>query len=255
MPIPTALQLWSVRDDCASDFFGTIRQVAAMGYRGVEFAGYHGHEAAAVADCLAECGIQPAGAHTGWAALQPDTIEATLAYSREVGCTRLIVPGIPPEMRADVDACLDTADQFAALADMLRTEGFYCGYHCHEADMVPVGDGQRPWDIIAQHTPQDFILQYDTSNGVHAGADAVQPLLDYPGRGVTVHIKEYSGRGGSAVVGEGEIPWADVLAACNGAAGTEWLVVEHEVYGDRTPLECARLCAVHLDALQAAQRS
>jgi sugar phosphate isomerase/epimerase len=255
MPVPTALQLWSVREDCASDFLGTIRQVAEMGYAGVEFAGFHGHEASAVAELLGSCGLQIAGAHTGWAALQPDNLEATLAFHAELGCRRLIVPGIPQEMRSTTDACLETADQFAALTDALRAEGFSCGYHCHEADMVPVEGGQRPWDLIAQHTPQDFVLQYDTSNGMHGGADPVQPLLDYPGRGTTVHLKEYSGRGGSAVVGEGQIPWADVLAACEGQAGTEWLIVEHEVYGDRTPLECARLCMTNLAALQAAQRS
>ena len=40
-----ALQLYSVRDDCAKDFFNTIRQVAAIGYERVEFAGYFGKTA------------------------------------------------------------------------------------------------------------------------------------------------------------------------------------------------------------------
>lgn len=226
-----------------------------MGYQGVEFAGLHGHEAAAVADWLAECGLAPASAHVGWAALQPDQIEATLAAYRTLGCPWLIVPGIPQEMRATEKACLETADAMAMLADGLRAEGFSCGYHCHEADVLPLEGGTRPWDLIALHTPADFILQYDTSNGVHGGADAVQPILDYPGRGQSIHIKEFSGRGGSAVVGEGEIPWGRVLAACEGPAKTEWLVVEHEVYGERAPMECARLCLDNLAGLQSAQRS
>ena len=46
MAIPIAVQLYSVRDDSAQDFFGTIAKVAAMGYEGVEFAGYHGKSAA-----------------------------------------------------------------------------------------------------------------------------------------------------------------------------------------------------------------
>ena len=45
---PVALQLYSVRDDMASDFEGTLKKVKAMGYDGVEFAGLFGHSAAEV---------------------------------------------------------------------------------------------------------------------------------------------------------------------------------------------------------------
>ena len=34
--IPMALQLYSVRQDCADDLFGVLRQVADMGYAGVD---------------------------------------------------------------------------------------------------------------------------------------------------------------------------------------------------------------------------
>ena len=39
--IPIALQLYSVRDDCAGDLSLTLQAVAQMGYEGVEFAGYY----------------------------------------------------------------------------------------------------------------------------------------------------------------------------------------------------------------------
>ena len=37
-----ALQLYTVRDETAHDFKAVVRQVAKMGYVGVEFAGYGG---------------------------------------------------------------------------------------------------------------------------------------------------------------------------------------------------------------------
>ena len=39
--IPIALQLYSIREDCARDLEGSIEAVAGMGYEGVEFAGYY----------------------------------------------------------------------------------------------------------------------------------------------------------------------------------------------------------------------
>lgn len=244
MPTPIALQLWSVREDCANDFFGTLAAVAEMGYDGVEFAGYHGVSAPDLARRLADLGLKAPSTHAGWATLQPDTIGDTILYHKTLGCPLLIVPGIPQEMRASLDACLNTADRFISVLEHLRAEGLGCGYHCHEADVLALPTGERPWDVIAENTPDDFVLQYDTANGMSGGVSAVQPILDYPGRGKSLHVKEYSGPGGSAVIGEGEVPWSEVLAAAKDA---EWLVVEHEQYGDRTPLDCAKLC---LDALR-----
>jgi sugar phosphate isomerase/epimerase len=250
MPLPVALQLWSVREDCAADFAATLRAVAGLGYDGVEFAGYHEAPATDVAGWIAETGLKVAGAHVGWGLFEPARLAETLEYHEELGCTTLIVPGIPQAERETLDACLATSDRMASLTEELRAAGFRFGYHCHEADMRPLEGGQRPWDVIAEHTPADFILQYDTANGMSGGADPVQPLLDYPGRGVTVHAKEFSGPGGTATIGEGEVPWAAVVAACADHAGTEWLVVEHEQYGARSPLECAAACLEGLRAVQ-----
>ena len=40
--IPVGVQLYSVRDQCAKDLPGTLAAIAKIGYKGVEFAGYHG---------------------------------------------------------------------------------------------------------------------------------------------------------------------------------------------------------------------
>lgn len=246
MAIPIAVQLYSVRDDCAKDFAGTLRAVAAMGYDGVEFAGFHGFPAAEVRGWLDETGLKVAGNHCGYQSLQDDRFDETIAYHQAIGCEYLIVPGLPEEMRASASACQETAGWLTSIANKLRPLGLKTGFHCHSADMRPLDDGRSAWDHLASNTPEDFILQYDTSNGIHGGADPVKPLMDWPHRGVTVHLKEYSGEGGSAVIGEGQVPWAAVFGACNDFAGTKWYIVEHEVYGDRTPLECVEACLKNL---------
>ena len=40
--LPIGLQLYSIRDDMAKDFKGTLQKVKDMGYDGVEFAGQIG---------------------------------------------------------------------------------------------------------------------------------------------------------------------------------------------------------------------
>jgi len=46
------LQLYTVRDQMKSDFFGTLAKVARIGYKEVEFAGYFGNDARAVRAAL-----------------------------------------------------------------------------------------------------------------------------------------------------------------------------------------------------------
>ena len=46
--LPVGLQLYTVRDDMAKDFKGTLQQVKALGYDGVEFAGLFGHSPAEI---------------------------------------------------------------------------------------------------------------------------------------------------------------------------------------------------------------
>lgn len=54
---PVALQLYSVRDDLEKDFIGTLKQVKALGYDGVEFAGLYGPYARHVKACARKPGL------------------------------------------------------------------------------------------------------------------------------------------------------------------------------------------------------
>src|SRR6266853_5824262 len=56
--IPFALQLYSVRNECAKDLDGTVAAVAKMGYKAVEFAGYHGRDAKTLHKLLDGAGLK-----------------------------------------------------------------------------------------------------------------------------------------------------------------------------------------------------
>jgi len=249
MAIPIALQLYSVREDCARDFFGTIAQVAAMGYAGVEFAGYHGASAADIRKVLDDHGLKVAGTHAGFNTLQDDVLEATIEFHKILGCTNLVVPWLPEETRATPDACKATAEKLNLVSEKLKPHGMKTGFHCHEGDMHALEGGKSAWDLLATYTTADFIMQYDTANGMAGGADPVQPILDWPGRGITTHLKEWSGEHGAKVIGEGQIPWAKVFEACETVGGTQWYIVEHESYEGMTPLEAVDKCLKNLRAM------
>jgi sugar phosphate isomerase/epimerase len=76
---------------------------------------------------------------------------------------------------------------------------------------------------------------------LHGGADVIPLIRKYPGRAITVHLKEYSKTNDKALVGEGDIKWDDLFKACETVGGTKWYIIEQESYAC-PPMECIQKC-------------
>ena len=247
--IPIGLQLYSVREDAAKDLAGVLAAVAKMGYTGVEFAGYYGHSATDVRKMLDDNGLICCGGHIGIDNLLPENFDATVEYQRTLGNRFLIVPGLSPQWNGSREAWLNTAKTLNEIADKLEPHGMRTGYHNHHTEFIPFpGTEELPWDLFFGITTDKVIMQFDTGNAMHGGAEAGPFLRRYPGRAATVHLKEYSPTDSKALVGEGDVKWAEIFELCETVGKTEWYVVEQESYA-YTPLECADRCLKNLRAM------
>lgn len=245
--IPIGLQLYSVREDAQKDLAGTLKAVAKMGYEGVDFAGYYGHEAKDIRKMLDGLGLKVCGAHLGLNTLMGDELKRTVEFQRILGNKYLIVPGLPEERRNSRAAWLGTAKLFNEIAEKLKPEGMLTGYHNHSIEFQPM-EGETPWDTFFGNTSKEVIMQLDTGNALHGNADPVPFLERYPGRAVTVHLKSFSKTNSKALIGEDEVRWNDVFRICETIGGTEWYIVEQESYA-YPPLECVDRCLKALKAM------
>ena len=245
--IPIALQLYSVRHECEKDLPGTLKAVAKMGYDGVDFAGYYGYDAHTIRAMLDDLGLKVAGCHTGLDTLLGDELPATIEFNRILGNKFLIVPGLPEAYRNSRGAWRKTADLFNEIAAKLKPEGMFTGYHNHHIEFTPM-DGELPWDTFFGNTVPEVVMQIDLGNALHGGADPVAFLKRYPGRALTVHLKEYSATNDEALVGEGDVDWGAVFQLCEADGVTEWYIVEQESYA-YPPLECVDRCLQALKAM------
>lgn len=240
--IPIALQLYSVREDAAKDLAGVLDAVAKSGYDGVEFAGYYGHDAPTLKKMLADRGLKCAGAHVGLDTLLGDEFEKSVAFHKTLDNPYLIVPGLAENRRNSADALRETIGIMNEVAAKLKPHGQYTGYHNHAVEFVPMGEnGELMWDMFFGGTSDDVIMQFDTGNALHGGADALPYLERYPGRAVTVHLKEHSDTNDTALIGEGDVPFQRIFDVCESTGGTKWYIVEQESYA-YPPLECADKC-------------
>ena len=214
-----AVQLYSVRDAAQLNFKDTLRQVAELGYTGVEFAGFFGFSAAEVKAWLSEYNLRAVGSHVGLELLAPDTILETIAFHRELGCTELTVPAANWSDEAHMHQNLL---DLAYASRVLASEGMRLSYHNHAKEFVKAPYGVRVMDEILQNT--DVWLEPD-SFWLHAvGIDPVQFCEAHQSRICMIHLKdgipapaitsfELSNRGTlDRSLGEGNVPVLSVLA-------------------------------------------
>lgn len=198
------LQLYSVRDVTDTDLEGTLKKVAEIGYRYVEFAGFFGHSAEEVKAMLDRYGLIVSGTHSGLGDLDAD-FEGTVKYHKTLGNTNYIVPGAPTWTAAELDETIEKMNKYQP---MLAAEGIRMAYHNHDGEFRPNADGQIPHEEMERRTNIDF--QIDTFWAFVAGKDPVGVITRLKDRIHVIHLKDGLRNGHGFALGEGEAPVAAV---------------------------------------------
>ena len=245
--IPIGLQLYSVRKMCEQDLPGVIKRVSEIGYQGVEFAGYYGRSAEQLRKMLDENGLVCCGTHLRASLTALDggdfsEFDKEAEFNRVLGNPYLIFPWMPDQLRNSAEACKKTGELLTRLAERVKQYDGYVGYHAHGGDFGKIGDATQ-WDLLFENSGDRVVMQMDVGNCIGGGGDPYATLKKFPGRSLTVHLKEYGGPP-AAALGEGDVDWKQVFQICETVGGTRWYIVEHEV-GDK-PLESVAACLKNL---------
>jgi len=229
--LPLATQLFPVADMFEKDMRGTLKQIKEAGYDAVEFFGGLKYAAQDLHHALKEAGLQIAGWHTPWNYLSPEFIHSTITYNKVLGNQFVIVPWRPDDVLATRESCLQFAQELTWVSGVLGKYGMVTGYHNHATEFRPTDDtGELPWDIIAQNTPSNVIMQNDIGNGMRSYKDMIGMLKKYPGRAGTVHVKPFSSESTSTFFDDPNclINWDEYFEICRNEAGVRWYIIEYQ---------------------------
>ena len=231
MPIPIALQLYSVRGECSKDLAETLKTISKIGYQGVEPWGYRGdanewmkQPAKDIRKMLDDNGLACCGFHVATDAIRPDNLARSIEFNQTLGNRFLIISGDKNRM-SSAGGISELAGILNDAALKLAPHGMSCGYHAHGFDFTAV-DGKTPWDELASQTRPEVVMQMDTANCMAGGGDPIASLQKFPGRARTIHLKEHGAHG--VIVGEGTVKWPEVFRLCETVEKTQWYIVEEE---------------------------
>ena len=253
------VQLWPLSDEVAKDPDATFARLAAMGFKDVETAGFHGHKPAELKAAADRAGLSIVGAHiqaqirilpTDRVLSDPD-LAALISDLRELGVRNVVMPLplLPPSEipRADENAFANVIRVVSAFGisdwqrsaaflsqrgEALRREGIRLSYHNHNMDFAPVG-GTTGWDVLMNETdPADVGFELDIGWAAAAGRDPVELLFRNPGRIGMLHIKDagratkynFLGQQLSAPLGKGLIRWVPLLTLAKKQGVTGYFV-------------------------------
>ena len=236
-----SVQLWSIKDDVAKDFEGTLKKLADMGFQGVEFAGNFGpyaEDPKGLKKFLNKLGLKASGAHVGFDKFSDENFDKTVAFYKAIDCHYLI---IPMDHRAfTAEGAKEVAADLEKVQAKLKPHGMHTGYHNHKGEMLGK-EGKTPWDVIGTGTSSEVILQQDVGWTEVAGKDPIDFIKAYPGRTITTHYKAAAPEEGNKenpIIGKDTTDWEALIVANRTVGGTLWLVVEQEVYPEgMTPMQ------------------
>ncbi|MHB8647625.1 MAG: sugar phosphate isomerase/epimerase family protein [Thermomicrobiales bacterium] len=226
--VPVALQLYTVREEAARDFIGTLEQVAAIGYIGVELAGYGPlapHELRATLDAL---GMTVAGSHIALTRMESELAEV-IQECHILGCPTMVCPVLPQERRTEA-GFRDLAMTLNRIGATARAEGLALCYHNHAFEFEQTIDGRTAFEWLAAHTDPALVqLELDAFWAQKAGQDPAALLDAYAGRVPLVHLKDMTEDAAQtfAPVGTGSVDFAPIFAAAE-RGGVQWYIVEQD---------------------------
>lgn len=236
-----SVQLWSVKDAVSADFEGTLKQLKAYGFQGVEFAGNFGKyadDAKGLKAFLDKTGLKASAAHVQFDKLSPANFDKTVAFYKAIDCNMLIIP--MDSRAATVEGAKAVAKDLSDIEAKLAPLGMHTGYHNHKVEMLNTGD-ITPWDVIAKNTPASVVLQQDVGWTEVANKNPIDIIKHYPGRTITTHYKAAAPEEGNKenpIIGKDTTDWKALIVANRTIGGTQWLTVEQEVYPEGlTPMQ------------------
>ncbi len=274
------LQLYTLGDEVAKDLSGTLRAVAAIGYREVELPSFYGRSAKELRAALDAAGLACPSIHVPALPFSPGTLTladdpAKLAAEVHALGARYVVmplfllpqsalqapkPGEDFLARLTAAATAMTAEEWKRTAAFLNEKGrelkklgLQLAYHNHNPEFLPLPDGANGFELLIKNTDPNLVaFELDVGWVAAGGADPVKLLSNHAGRIQLLHLKDLKTttagipfKMNSSDVGAGIIDWPQLLRAAR-TAKIDHYFVEQEPPFERPRIESARIAFQYL---------
>jgi sugar phosphate isomerase/epimerase len=244
-----AVQLYTPREGCERDFAATARNVAGIGYRAVETAGYGNLKTAAQArEALDDAGLAVAGMHVPIEACEA-SMARVLDDADAMGTKVVIVPWLDESRRKSAADWRRVGESLSRFAEAANARGIELAYHNHSFEFEKF-DGKTAMQILFDAASAKVKAELDVYWLAHGSEDPVAFIERFGTRTIALHLKDMA-RGAErrfAPVGEGILDFV-AIAEAGRRAGVKYAAVEQDDCYGQSPLEAIQVSFENLKRL------
>jgi sugar phosphate isomerase/epimerase len=221
--LPIGCQTYPVRAMVAKDFPGTLKILAADGFRTVElcspvgyaddgFGGLAKFKGSELRRMIHDQGLTCISSHFSIDELRKNQ-DARIAWAKDLGLTQMLVPSLDGPKHPTLDDVKRAADEYNRMGERAAAAGITQGLHNEDFELTKV-DGKRTYDLLFHLLDPKFVkFQFQVST-ISDGYDAAEYFTKYPGRFISMHVQGWSAKTHKIVaVGQGTLDWKKIFAA------------------------------------------
>jgi sugar phosphate isomerase/epimerase len=216
-------QTWTLREQLGEDLPGTLKKMAGMGYKEVEFCSplgysgtpfekFNGLKGSELRRIITDAGLKCESSHYGMGELR-DHLDNRIEWSLEMGITQVIASsfGLPGD--ASINDYRRACDELNAIGLKIKAAGLHTGFHNHHMEFEKRGDDLIYDALMAQLDPGIVKMQFQVAV-VNIGYKAADYFRKYPGRFISAHLADWSDEKKAQVpIGQGIVDWDDFFVA------------------------------------------
>jgi sugar phosphate isomerase/epimerase len=221
--LPIGCQTYPVRAMVAKDFPGTLKILAAAGYKTIElcspvgyaddgFGGLAKFKGSELRQMIHDQGLTCMSSHFSMDELRKNQ-DARIAWAKDLGLTQMLVPSLDGPKHPTPDDVKRAADEYNRMGERAAAAGITQGLHNEDFELTKV-DGKRTYDLLFHLLDPKLVkFQFQVST-ISDGYDAAEYFTKYPGRFISMHVQGWSAKTHKIVaVGQGTLDWKKIFAA------------------------------------------
>ena len=217
------VQSWVIKNELTKDMSGTLKKMGALGYNSIEMCSPPGYadsgfgalqslSAAQMKGIFKDTGFSCVSCHYGFSELKEHGQER-IDFAKELGLTQMVISsyGLPKE--ATLDDWKKRAEDSNKIGELTKKAGLQLGFHNHNNEFEKL-DGQLIYDVLLDRLDGDLVKMQFQVWVISIGYKAADYFKKYPGRFISAHLYDWSGKGEEMVaLGKGVVDWNEFFAA------------------------------------------
>jgi len=224
------IQLYTVRKEMLADPAGTLKKIAAIGFKELESArsekgNYYGLAPKEIKMIAADLGMKIRSGHIH----VDDQWKQSLEQATETG-QEYIISAVLPSPGQTIEHYQESAEAFNRLGEECKKANLSFGYHNHQTEFEEV-NGKVLYDVLLERCDPSLVtMEMDLGWVKAAGRDPLDYFSRFPGRFPLWHLKDVDVDTKKSVeFGKGKLDIMGILKQAK-KSGMKYFFIEQEDY-------------------------